>query len=435
MAIDPSGSRGGAFPGDGSDASADCPADAVWERIRATAGDSADAGFLAHADRCAACSQRLAALAAEWSQEAILARAAAGEADAAPLVAGLFLRDRTADHARPPPVIDGLEGLVEVGRGGMGIVYRAFDVRRGEVVAVKVLTARAATSPEGRARAEREARLLARISHPNIVRVLTVTEADGLPAIEMEWIDGASLVDGGRAGPMPPREAAGIVRDLAHAVEAMHAAGIIHRDIKPANVLLAASTDGRPVPKLVDFGLALSDTGAPADLTHTSVAVGTPSFMAPEQTGLAPRLGRVGPATDIHALGGVLYWLLSGRAPYDDRSSLASLNRAAHGEAMALGRVVPELPPKLGTIVATCLARRPERRYPSAGALADDLERFLAGMPIRARRPGPASRLLDLAGRHPALAAATVTVALALAAAGGGDDSRRTRPSPPRRGT
>lgn len=313
------------------------------------------------------------------------------------------------------PCIPGLVDLVGVGRGGMGAVFRARDERLGRTVAVKVLAGSAAMSPDGHRQVDREARILTRIAHPNIVRVLFVTESGGAPAIVLEWIDGPTLEDHGRDAALPPREAAAIVADLARAVAAVHACGVVHRDITPANVLLAAG-DGRPIPKLIDFGLARPDAEALGASSRTEVALGTPPFMAPEQTGLDASLGPVGPATDIHGLGALLYWLLSGHAPYDAATEAGALRRAAAAEAPALSSARRPVPRDLRTIVEKCLARRPERRYRSADELADDLGRFLAHRPIRARRAGPVERLAKWARRRPALAALATSVAMAAAA-------------------
>jgi tetratricopeptide (TPR) repeat protein len=295
----------------------------------------------------------------------------------------------------------------------MGIVYRARDSKLERTVAVKLLTSSAAT-PEGRLRAEREARILARIAHPNIVRIHSVVEVEGSPAIVMEWIDGPSLVERGRQGRLPLREAVTVVHDLARAVDSVHAAGIIHRDLKPANVLRARPAgDGRAVPQHIDFGLARPDSLGAAALTRQSVVIGTPSFMAPEQTGLDPTLGAVGPAADIHALGALLYWLLSGRPPYDGSTTAAVLITASQGVAPPLSALMPRLPVDVGTIVGHCLERRPDRRYRSAAALADDLDRFLAGRPILARRPRWPERVARGARRRPVAAAVVTCSALA----------------------
>jgi len=313
------------------------------------------------------------------------------------------------------PCIPGLVDLVEVGRGGMGAVFRARDERLGRTVAVKVLAGSAAISADGHRQADREARLLTRITHPNIVRILFVTESGGAPAIVMEWIDGPTLEERGRDAALPPREAAAIVADLARAVAAVHACGIVHRDISPANVLLAAGEE-QPVPKLIDFGLARPDAEGPGAPSRTEVAIGTPPFMAPEQTGLDAALGAIGPATDIHGLGALLYWLLSGHAPYEAATEAAALRRAAAADAPTLSPVRRPVPRDLRTIVERCLARRPERRYRSADDLADDLGRFLAHRPIRARRAGPLERLAKWARRRPAQAALAASAAMAAAA-------------------
>ncbi|MBU6276135.1 MAG: serine/threonine protein kinase [Planctomycetes bacterium] len=340
--------------------------------------------------------------------------------DTAAIVGRLAAREPGPPPA-PPPALPGLTDLVEVGRGGMGIVYRAREPRLDRLVAVKVLSNAAAPTPEGRSRAEREATLLTRIVHPNVVQILYVTDVAGAPAIVMEWIDGPSLDDRVAAGKLPAAEAATLVAGVGRGVAALHARGIIHRDIKPANVLLAAPGDGRgPMPKLVDFGLARPGEDPGPAVTRDGIAVGTPSFMAPEQTGLDPSLGRVGTAADIHALGGLLYWLLSGAAPFDAGSTAESLRRAAAGEVRPLALLVPGVPADLATIAGKCLARRPEDRYASAAALVEDLDRFLDGRTILARPAGPVERLSKWARRRPAPAALVATgLVAALALAGG----------------
>jgi tetratricopeptide (TPR) repeat protein len=384
-----------------------CPDATTWARIRDTAGASADSRFLGHLQRCSDCLGRLEVIAAEWSRDDLLV--SAGSSAVVPALDALVERLRrdppAVDATCPTPAIDGLDDLVEVGRGGMGVVYRAHDSRFDRTVAVKVLSSARTLSPEARQRAEREARLLDRIVHPNVVRILSVTDAHGLPAIVMEWIDGESLENLGRHGAVPLVESLRIVRDLAGAVEAMHAAGVVHRDIKPANVLIAADPEGGPgVPKLIDFGLARPEDDPGHTVTRASITVGTPAFMAPEQTGLDPALGAVGLATDIHGLGALLYWLLSGRVPYEGQTTGAVLKRAADGDVPPISSLVPRLPHDVGTIVATCLEREPGRRYRSAAALADDLSRFLDGRPILARRTGMFERGVLWARRRPVTA-------------------------------
>ncbi|MFM7250467.1 MAG: protein kinase domain-containing protein [Planctomycetaceae bacterium] len=325
----------------------------------------------------------------------------------------------------PPPEapvdIPGLSDLEEIGRGGMGVVYRARETRLGRTVAVKVLAGRVALTDEGRLRAERESALLTRVVHPNIVQILYVTDVAGVPAIVMEWIDGPAIDTLTASRAMPVSEAVAIVADLARGVAALHAGGIVHRDIKPANVLLALPADrGRPVPKLIDFGLARPGDEAGPSLTRECTAIGTPAFMAAEQTGLDPSLGPVGPAADIHALGGILYWLLSGRAPYDADNASSSLHRAAAGDATPLGSLLPRLPADVDTIVATCLERHPAARYASAAALAEDLTRFLDHRPILARPASAIERTLKWARRRPAVAALVAGALVAVLAVSGG---------------
>ena len=412
-------------PGRSADRSRDaCPHTTAWVRLSAGhAGALEETALLEHLATCPACPDRVARIPSGW--DAGVGRPTpASDASTRRIVESIAAREPAKEprKALPPPVIPGLADLEEVGHGGMGTVYRAREERLGRSVAVKVLSGHAVRSLEGHLRAEREARILTRIAHPNIVQILYVTESEGAPVIVMEWIDGPSLVERRAEAPLPTREAVGIVADLARAVSAVHACGIVHRDIKPANVLLAASPAGRgisaakPVPKLVDFGLARPDDDLAGDVTRASVTVGTPAFMAPEQTGLDPALGSVGPATDIHALGALLYWLLGGRAPYEDRTTAATLKRAAAADAVRLSSIVPRVPADLATIVDRCLAQRPERRYRSADALADDLQRHLDGRPVHARPVGTLERLVKWARRRPALAALSASAAVATGA-------------------
>src|SRR4051794_17907857 len=217
-------------------------------------------------------------------------------------------------EATPPPEwtdlppVPGYEVEAVLGRGGMGIVFLATHVRLNRRVALKMLLAGAYAAPHERARFQREAEAVAGLSHPNIVQVYDVGDCDGRPYFTMEYVEGGSLAYQLAGAPQPARQAAQLVATLATAVHAAHARGIVHRDLKPANVLLAE--DGTL--KVTDFGLARQDDGA--GLTHTGEAVGTPSYMAPEQARGRP--DTVGPATDIYGLGAILYELLTGRPPF-----------------------------------------------------------------------------------------------------------------------
>jgi serine/threonine protein kinase len=288
---------------------------------------------------------------------------------------------------------------------------------------VKVIWPAAAGCERACERAKREALTLAKVSHPNVVTVYAAGEIDDSPYLVMEWIEGPSL-HGRLASSRPsPRQAARIVRDLARAVAAVHEFGIIHRDIKPDNVLLAgpAAADWeRCVPKLADFGLA-----RPAEATHgltqEAEGLGTPAYMAPEQTGLAENLGAVGPGVDIHGLGGLAFALLTGTPPYAASNAMASLQRAADGD-VAIPAVFRESPRDLQAIIEKCLEQQPQRRYASADALADDLDRFLTGKPVQAQPLSTLARLRRTARRKPVhsiaavLAIAFVTTALGSAA-------------------
>jgi tetratricopeptide (TPR) repeat protein len=398
-------------------ASGRCADRTTWQDMleeRVSAEDQP--ALLAHLDECPVCAATVAELASQWSL-ATLAREGRPEG---PTTRAIRNRLAVRHPAAAAPQIPGIENLVLAGQGGMGAVFRGRDTRLGRTVAVKVLAGSALLSTSARARAEREARALAALDHPHIVRIHAAGEADGLPFIVMEWIEGRSLQARIDAGVVPAREAATISLALAEALGEVHAVGIIHRDLKPANVLLAAAADSSAteVPKLVDFGLARPDDGG---LTHTTAVLGTPSYMAPEQTGLEPGLGGFAAATDIHGLGAVLYCMVTGKPPYEAATAGESLRRAARAEAIPLAVAAPRVPQDLRTIIETCLRFEPARRYPTAAAVADDLARFLDHQPIAARPAGPIVRLRSWARRHPTAAVAAVAaVLLAIIATGGG---------------
>lgn len=403
-----------------------CPDRATLEKLLDDRLPAADrAVLLAHLERCPSCAFR-EEIDAPWSLEFLAARTPSDERTRDALAEiGARVPDVEIvglDRAVPPiPTIPGLADLERVARGGMGIVYRARDPALDRLVAVKVLARPLGISADDRARAEREALLLARLDHPHVVRILSAGTADGLPYLVMEWVSGETLGRRIERGTLPAREAARIGRDLARALEALHLLGIVHRDIKPENVLLApGATPGDPcIPKLADFGLARPDDPS-GHLTHVSAVLGTPSYMAPEQTGLDPLLGPVGPATDLHAIGGTLLAMLTGKPPYAAATAADSLKRAAVGSTAPAHVAMPGVPLDLKTIVGKCLERDPVRRYPSARDLADDLDRFLDHRPIRARRPSLPERIGKWARRRPLAAGATAAaLAASLAAVAG----------------
>jgi WD40 repeat protein len=330
--------------------------------------------------------------------------------------------DHIAAPLRAPPVSDvpaqselgGYELLDEIDRGGMGVVYRARQRGTGRLVALKIIrSGRFATAAErGRFRTEAEA--TAALDHPGIVPVYEVGEADGHAYYAMKLLEGGDLRDHLARLAADPRAAARLLLELAGAVEHAHRRGVLHRDLKPSNILLDA--DGQP--HVADFGLAkLAGNGL--SLTRTGEVVGTLAYMAPEQAAG----GRVAVtiAVDVYGLGAVLYACLTGRPPVDDSRPLAALERLRAGDPDPPRRANPRVDRDLESVCLRCLERDPGRRYPSAGALADDLDRFLTGRPVAARRAGPAERLWRWARRRPAAAAlALLAPAAALAGLGGG---------------
>jgi serine/threonine-protein kinase len=317
-----------------------------------------------------------------------------------------------AARERPVPVIDGYQILGELGRGGMGVVYRARQIRLNRPCVLKMILAGIHAEAESVARFLAEAEAVARLQHPHIVQIHHIGEADGLPFFELEYVAGGSLdrrIDG---TPWPARRAAELVEALARAVAEAHRQGIIHRDLKPGNVLLAV--DGTP--KITDFGLAKAldkDSG----LTRTDSIMGSPGYMAPEQA--AGQAKQLGPLADIYSLGAILYELLTGGAPFRGTTALEIIEQVKHAEPVPPSRLVPGLPRDIETIALKCLQKEPVKRYDSATALADDLRRLLRGESILARPVGPIERGWRWCRRNPAVAglAAALTSMLVLATA------------------
>jgi serine/threonine-protein kinase len=304
--------------------------------------------------------------------------------------------NRLPPDAQPRPA--GYEILGLLGSGGMGVVYRARDVRLKRLVALKMILTGPHARPEELDRFRREAEAVARLQHPNVVQVYEVGEQDGRPYLALEYVGGGSLAERLDGRPQPPDEAARLVRAVALAVHAAHQRGIVHRDLKPANVLL--TEDGTP--KVTDFGLAkllTCDPGASAaGQTQTGAVLGTPSYMAPEQA--LGDVHAIGPHTDVHALGALLYELLTGRPPFGGSTLLETLEQVRSVEPLPPSRLRPDVPRDLETICRKCLEKEPARRYPSAQALADDLGRYLAGDLIHARSFNLADRLARTLNRE-----------------------------------
>ena len=307
------------------------------------------------------------------------------------------------------PNIPGYEVQEELGRGGVGVVYRARHLRLDRPVALKMLLAGPFARPEERERFRREAQALAALRHPNVVQVHDFGELGGLPYFAMEYVEGGSLAQRLAGTPLPPREAAALAATLAEAVEAAHRSGIVHRDLKPANVLLTAAG----TPKIGDFGLARRlDGGAGATLTGT--ALGTPSYMAPEQARGETRA--IGPAVDVYALGAILYETLTGRPPFRAETPSETVHQVIYQDPVPPSRLNARVPRDVETICLKCLEKEPARRYATAAALADDLRRARDGEPIRARPVPLWEKGWKWARRRPAITAMVAAVHLLLAA-------------------
>jgi WD40 repeat protein/tRNA A-37 threonylcarbamoyl transferase component Bud32 len=302
-------------------------------------------------------------------------------------------------RARDPrtPTIPGYEILGILGRGGMGVVYKARHLALNRMVALKMILAGEHALDEERVRFLAEAEVVARLQHPHIVQVFEVGEADGRPYCALELVEGGNLASQLARAPLPPTEAARLVELVARAMHAAHTGGVVHRDLKPANVLLAA--DGSP--KITDFGLARlldSDSGQ----TRSGQVLGTPSYIAPEQ---AAGQGRAaGPAADVYALGAILYECLTGRPPFRGSTALETLDQVRTKEPVRVRHLQPNTSRDLETICHKCLEKEPARRYRSADELANDLRRFQDGLPVLARPVGNVERLVCWGRRNPIVA-------------------------------
>lgn len=284
-------------------------------------------------------------------------------------------------HSSRLPPIEGYIVEEVLGRGGMGIVYRARHLKLNRLVALKMLLAGPYASPQEVARFVRESKAVAELQHPNIVQIYDVSELDGRPYFTMEYVDGGSLAQKLAGDPQQGRYSAEIAIRLARAVHSAHLKGIIHRDLKPANILL--TSEG--IPKIADFGLARHLEGDPK-LTITDARIGSPSYMSPEQA--LGKLGIIGLLVDVYALGAILYEMLTGRPPFRAETAIETERQVITCEAVAPSRLNSNVPRDLETICLKCLQKEPSRRYASAAELADDLQRFLEGRPVVARPVG-----------------------------------------------
>jgi len=290
------------------------------------------------------------------------------------------------------------ELLQELGRGGMGVVYKARQKDLDRIVAVKMILDSNLASEEHVRRFHEEARAAARVEHPGVIRIHEVGRFDEQHYFAMEYIEGASLSAHAAQVEISFTEAARLVQRVARAVDHLHRQGIVHRDLKPSNILIDRDRE----PHVTDFGLAkVFRTGSQS--TATGVIVGTPSYMAPEQaTGDS---GQVGPASDVYSLGAILYELLTGRPPFREETPLDTVMKVLSAEPPLPRTVNRRVPRELELVCLKCLARAPGDRYRSAAALAEELDRFLKGAPLDVRPPSVFDRLKRWGRREPALAA------------------------------
>jgi eukaryotic-like serine/threonine-protein kinase len=297
---------------------------------------------------------------------------------------------------RKIPEIPGYEILGELGRGGMGVVYKARQASLKRLVALKMILVGAEDSVRIRFRTEAEA--VARLQHPNIVQIHEIGEHEGQPYLSLEFVDGGNLQENHGHKPMPGQQAARLVETLARAMHHTHRRGILHRDLKPNNILLSA--DGTP--KITDFGLAklLDQGGGP---TRSEALIGTPNYMPPEQA--AGNLSKIGVPSDVYSLGAILYELLTGRAPFRGTTLYNTLEKVRTQQPVAPRRLRRPISRDLETICLKCLEKEPANRYATAEALADDLHRYLEGQTIRARPVPVWQQAWRYLRRRPALAA------------------------------
>jgi len=333
-----------------------------------------------------------------------------GAVDSSPPTCVLDLEEAAFPRAQELtgwPDVPGFEILEELGRGGMGVVYKARQINLNRLVALKMVRAGAHAGPRALARFHKEAQAVASLQHPDIVQIHDVGQAGGLPYFSLEFIESGSLdlkIDG---RPQNVRQAAWTISILARAIHAAHLQGVVHRDLKPANILLSA--DGRP--KITDFGLA-KRLGDDTDQTRTGTIVGTPAYMAPEQTW--GQADYAGPPVDQHALGAILYELLTGWPPFWGSTPSDTIEQVRTQEPVPPTRLQPKVPRDLETICLKCLEKEPHRRYPDALALADDLDRFLDGRPVLARRISAVEHLGRRCRRNPCVAGLLAAVLVLL---------------------
>ena len=383
----------------------------------------------AHLAECSACQTRLHQLTDEPLEDAWKKRQAGPSADLSPTDSWMperlserIVRALTAEPAtltlsgegadgreeQSLPVLPGYEILKVLAHGGMAVVYLARQLRPSRQVAIKFISKGVSERGKPTDRLFAEANALARLHHPNFVEIFEVGQYQGQPFLVLEYLAGGTLEESVRGTPLPFQRVASLVATLAEAMEAAHRAGLVHRDLKPSNILL--TIEG--VAKIGDFGL-VKELRSENGLTTAGAVLGTPSYMAPEQAG--GHGAEITAATDVYALGAVLYALLTGRPSFKGASPMETVLQVLHGEAPTLWLLRPELPRDLQTICLHCLEKDPSRRYGSAALLAADLRHYISGEPIAARPVGAVGRTVKWARRRPAVAGLLAVVVLGAA--------------------
>lgn len=318
-------------------------------------------------------------------------------------------------ETRPGPRTFGRYEIVdEIGRGGMGIVYKARDPKLDRFVAIKTLIGGNASNQAAIKRFEREARTIARLKHPCIVPIHEYGEIDGTRYLVMEFVEGRMLLDLAKGERGNVRSSLALMSKVARALDYAHSQGIVHRDLKPANVMI----DARREPRVMDFGLAKDLGGAESMLSQTGDLMGTPNYMAPEQAD--GRIHEVDALSDVFSLGAMLYELLAGSPPFHGASLAETLRQVLFEDPPPMRTLNPKLEPELERITLKALEKDRARRYPSAGALADDLDRFLQGAEISVAAPSVLTRVTKTVKRKRGWARAALIAALVAGVAGAG---------------